>query len=408
MDSKVESPDASIEVRVSQTGDALLRGLSRVMDRLPEAEAGPQKLAARLGVDKVLTSRLLKALRAPDPITVLHRTPGPEPLRRVLKSSAKLGVPPEIIAEANEAVDRFEAFVRSEVGDRSSLEALLCVWVPEARREFELRRKQHAYRAMSQLRGVEADVSASTGIFWPSSDGKHVDIYWLYGLHGLRKLRPGVVMHFTSLRKFEGPEGRVPVNLDGDSVESPQGSIVREFSSDPTPTLRGELAGETTHYFIEGTGYGSAAIDVMTCEVNRDEIPRYLARSRGRRSWAAHDINIPVKRGQFDMLVHEDLYPGEHPELTIYDTTIRGLADLNDRTRDIDRLDLLESIEHLGIGLRRFGSSHVPRYRGLLTHVCERLGLDGERLRGYRVATDYPIYGSQIAMSLRTTDPPLV
>ena len=100
----------------------------------------------------------------------------------------------------------------------------------------------------------------------------------------------------------------------------------------------------------------------------------------------------------------ERVFPGETPELRIYDTTVRGQADVNDRTRDIDQLDLLESVDSLGQGLRRFGSSDVPRYRSLLEFVCSSLGFDGERLRGYRVASEYPIYGSQFALALRTTD----
>ena len=84
---------------------------------------------------------------------------------------------------------------------------------------------------------------------------------------------------------------------------------------------------------------------------------------------------------------------------------MRGQADINDRTRDIDRFDLLEVLEPLGTGLMRFASSHVPNYRALLESVCGALGYDGGRLRGYRVTSEYPIYGSQFAQALRTTDP---
>lgn len=400
------STGEALEVRIAQAGDALLRGLARVIERVPGSEGGPQRLADQLGVDKVLASRLLKALRSPDAMAVVHRAPGPEPLRRVLKASAKLGVPNELLAEANAAVDRFEELIRSDIGDRSALEAILSAWVPEARREFELRRKQAAYRAMSQLKGVEADVYAEAAIFWPSADGQNVDIVWIKATHGLRRLRPGVPVHFTSQRRVEGLNSRLPLNLAGDPVDSVQGAVVGEFSSDPVPRLKTQIAGETTHYLLDEPGFGSSlAASLVTCEVNRGEIPRYVPRSRGRRAWASSDVNIPTRRHQFDALIHQDLYPGESPELRIYDTTVRGQADVNDPTRDIDQFDLLESVEGLGSGLRRFGSSDVPRYRPLLEHVCNALGFDGERLRGFRVATEYPIYGSQFAMSLRTTDP---
>lgn len=404
---KPPRPASAIEVRITEAGDALLRGLTDVLDSVPGSDAGPQKLAAQLGIDKVLASRLLKALRSQDPMSVVHRSPGPEPLRRVIKGSAKLGVDPALIADASAAVDRFEQLIRSDVGDRSALEAILSVWVPEARREFELRRKQAAYRAMSQLKGVECDVYAEAAILWPSDDGEHVDVVWVKAVVGLRRLRPGVPIHFTSRRSVEGVEGRLPRNLAGEPVDSVAGAVVDAFSTDPVPTLKTEIVGESTHYLLDEPGFGTgSAVNLVTCEVNRSELPRYIPRARGRRTWSSNDINIPARRNQFDLFIHEDLYPDESPDLRIYDTAIRGQADVNDPVRDIDQMDLMESLEPLGVGLRRFGSSDVPRYRGLLEQVCSQLSFDTDALRGYRVASEYPIYGSQFAMTLRTTDPP--
>lgn len=398
---------SSIEVRITEAGDALLRGLTRVIDRVPGSDAGPQKLAGQLGVDKVLASRLLKALRSPDAMAAVHRAPGPEPLRRVIRASSKLGVPGDLIADANAAVDRFEELIRSDIGDRSALEAILSAWVPEARREFELRRKQTAYRAMSQLKGVDADVYAEAAILWPSEDGMHIDVVWIKAVVGLRRVRPGVPIHFTSRRSAEGVEARLPRTLAGDPVDSVSGAVLDAFSSDPVPTLKAQIVGESTHYMLDEPGFGAASkVDLVTCEVNRAELPRYVPRARGRRTWASTDLNIPARRNQFDLLIHEDLYPGETPDLRIYDTAVRGQADVNDPSRDIDLMDLMESVESLGKGMRRFGSSSVPRYRALLEHVCANASIDADMLRGYRVSSEYPIYGSQFALTLRTTEPP--
>ncbi len=402
-----DRPLESIEVRITEAGDALLRGLTQVIERVPGSDAGPQKLAGQLGVDKVLASRLLKALRSPDAMAVVHRAPGPEPLRRVVRASARLGVPADMIAEATAAIDRFETLIRSDIGDRSALEAILSAWVPEARREFELRRKQAAYRAMSQLKGVETDVYAEAAIFWPADDATRIDIVWIKAVIGLHRLRPGVPVHFTSQRRVEGDPGRRPTTLRGEAVDSVQGAVIAEFSTSPVPRLKAQIAGEATHYLLDEPGFGAgSAVNLVTCEVNRAEIPRYVPAARHRRAWASSDLNIPARSSQFDLFIHEDLFPGETPDLRVYDTTVRGQADVNDPTRDIDRFDLLETVETLGRGSHRFGSSLVPQYRALLAHVCDTLGFDGERLRGHRVASEYPIYGSQFALTLRTTDPP--
>lgn len=396
-----------LERRINDAGEALLTGFVRVLDQIPGGDSGPQRLAKELGIDKVLASRMLKAVRAPDAMSVVHRVPGPEPMRRVIKASSKLGVNPDDIKQAGQAIDHFETLIRTEIGDRSALEAILSAWVPEARREFELRRKQSAFRAMSQLKGAQAQVYAEAAIFWPSSDGEHLDIVWIKSVIGLQRLRPGMRVKFTSQRKVEDGSERQTYTLAGEPVDGFDSATLADYCSSPAPKLQVQHAGESMHYLLEPGGFGAhSAIDLVTCEVNRAEMPRYIPRSRGRKAWASSDINIPSRRMQFDVLLHKDLYTDAYPELRIYDTTIGGQADINDPSRDVDQLELLESIENLGSGLDRFGSSHVPRYRAMLGEVCQTLGFDPSILRGYRVSSDYPIYGSQFAMLFATQDPP--
>jgi hypothetical protein len=168
--------------------------------------------------------------------------------------------------------------------------------------------------------------------------------------------------------------------------------------------LVARVFGESTHYLLERARLGEL-MDIVLCEVNRAELPRYVPIKLNRRAWASSDMSLPAARCQFDLLVHPDLYPGEQPDLRVYDTAILGLADRNDSARDIDQFELLETVDHLGVGVARFGSSDVPRYREILEYICQQVGYDGSILRGYRVTSAYPIYGSQYAMSFRTTDP---
>ena len=395
----------SLEVRIHTAGEDLLKGFVRVLDQIPGGDSGPQQLAKELGVDKVLASRILKAMRAPDPMSVIHRVPGPEPMRRLLKASSKCGVNRDDLVSANSAVDRYESLIRSEIGDRSALEAILSAWVPEARREFELRRKQAAFRAMSQLKGAQVDVYAETAILYPNEDGEQIDIIWIKAVIGLHRLRPGVQVKFTSRRQVEHHDQRTTCTLAGEPIDGVSSTVLDAYSSSPTPELEIQKAGETIHYLLNEDSFGvSSSINLVTCDVNRAEIPRYMPKERNRKAWAASEISIPSRRGHFDMLVHKDLYTQSFPELRIYDTTINGQADVNDPARDVDQFDLLESIENLGTGINRFGSSHVPNYRQMIDDVCAQLNYETEALRGYRCITEYPIYGSQIAMVFATQD----
>ena len=54
----VETKDPSLsglETRINQAGEALLQSFVRVIDQVPGGDAGPQRLAKELGIDKVLT-----------------------------------------------------------------------------------------------------------------------------------------------------------------------------------------------------------------------------------------------------------------------------------------------------------------------------------------------------------------
>ena len=65
-------------------------------------------LARRLGVDKVLTSRVLKALRNKDAIAVIKLAPGPAPLRRLLRAAAQRlaeAASADFLAELGQAED---------------------------------------------------------------------------------------------------------------------------------------------------------------------------------------------------------------------------------------------------------------------------------------------------------------
>lgn len=395
--------DQPIELQIQAVGAELLQSLRGVLGALPRIGTGPQSLARTLGIDKVLASRVLKAVRGHDAMTATSSMPGPEPLRRLVRAAGRRGVPGPVADRALAAIDEFEVLIRDRIGDRSLLDAILTAWVPEARREFELRRKQAAFKAISQLRGVQAEAIAATVLLHPSKSGKHIDVVWLNGLIGAHRVRPGVVVKITTRRVSGGDAARRPLSLGGRPVEDLEGLLLSEFCSSPPPRLRVQRFGTAVHYLLadEGFGPGSSA-DVVFAEANIDELPRFVPAGSERRSYYFAEVVAPAKVLQFDVLVHEELYTSGPPELRIYDTSFEGVASANDPSRDVDRLDLMESIEELGVG--RFRSADVPRYAELVRHALEGMGWDGGRFRGYRCRVDYPVYGSQVMMAFRAAE----
>ncbi len=392
-------PGAKLESRVAQVGETLAARIADVVAAIPGGPRGPADLARTIGVDKVLASRILKAAGSRDPIAVLHTAPGPEPMRRLLLAAKKSGVPARLILAAREAVDAFDTLVRREAGDRSTLDAMISAWLPEARAEFELRRKQAAFRAMSQLRGVAADVDLATVLLHPSADNEHWDVVWLFGLLGLQRFRPLAPIKLSSRRTGNGDAPRHPETLDGVAVEGLDGLRLNDYCTVPSVNVDVHHVGDVVHYMVADNGFGpQSATDLVFAEVNRAELPRIPVQPEKRQTVFA-EVAIPFKVLMFDALLHEDVFPGVEPELIIYDTAFDGIASANDPARDIDQLDMCESIQPLGWDIAKFRAAEVPRYAELLRHVCSKLNWDGTRFRGYRCRIEYPLYGSQVLMA---------
>ena len=398
---------SQLEERISSVGRDLSEGMTGVIDAIPGGPHGPQSLARALEVDKVLTSRLLKATRAMDPMAIVHHVPGPDPLRRFLRSAAGKGVSQDLVTVATEAVDEFEQLIRQEAGDRSSLDAIISAWLPEVRRDFELRRKQAAFRAMSQLKGSMVETNLATVLLHPSSDGTHIDIVWIIGLLGLTRLRPGVSVKMATRRMAQEDSPRAPVSLGGKLIRGVEDARLDEFCAAPPAELEVDRVGEVLHYTLAGRDFGPrSAVDIVLVEVNMSEMARYVPAELGRKGNVFAEISSPAKGLVFDVLVHKDVYPGEDPQLLIYDTAFDGVADINDPTRDVDRMDMIESVQLLGRGTAKWRNTRVASYVEMLREVYSRLGWDDSEFRGFRCAIDYPVYGSQVAMAFKPPPPP--
>ncbi len=389
-----------LEAQIAAVGARLGRTVGDILQGLPGGPHGPAELARTIGVDKVLASRVVKAAYNKDPMAVIHLIPGPEPLRRLVRSAGRRKIAPEQIAAAEEAIESFETLIRREAGDRSALDAIISAWLPEARAEFELRRKQSAFRAVSQLKGAAADVSFGTAILHPAADGAHIDIVWLFGLLGLRRLRPGSTVKFATRRLANGDNPRRPMTLDGVPVEGLDGLRLDEFSSVPSAPLNVHQVGDVVQYTLADVGFGpSSATDLVFAEVNLGELPGLPPVGAVRKSrYVFAEVTVPAKVLIFDALVDDRIATAD-PNLYLYDTSFDGVADPNNPARDIDRLDLRETVTPLGRGITKFRTTEVPRYLDLLRHTCDKLAWDGTRFRAYRCRIDYPLYGSQVVMT---------
>ena len=404
-----------LEQRVNILGRRLSDRISRVVDSVEGRPQGPIKLAKEMGVDKMLASRLLRAAAHRDPVAVLQLMPGPDPLRAFAAAASRKGAPQTIVAEFMASVDEFEQMIRAEAGDRGGFDAILTCWLPNARRGFETRRKQSIFKAMSQLKGVVADTYVASALIAPSAGGEFLDVVWTFAYHGLQRLRPNATFKVAT-RRVSTPHGgsarprpRHPRSLEGAEVHGMEDLIIRDYSTDPLPPFNVHAAGDVMHYTLGDKRFGPrATLDLVLTENNPQELPRAIPAAPRRKRFVYIDISTPTKLFVFDLLLHRDIQGPSDVGLLLYDTGAQGIADVNDRSRDIDRMEMAETVQSLGRGVDGCRISEAPWYVEHLGNICRRLGLNPDEFRPYRARIDYPLYSSQIALTydgLTTPEP---
>ncbi len=396
----------TIEGRIGVVGQRLADTFRAVIDAMPGGPYRPQELARALGIKKDLSSRVLRASRNKDPVAVVHMMPGPAPLRQLLQAASDKHIDPVILLHCEEAVRQFDLLIRHEAGDRTSLDAIISTCLPDTREKFELFNKQAVHRGMSQLKGTVAEVTVNTALLHPAEGGERLDGVWILGSLGLRRIRPGAVVHFCSHRVGPSASTQSPLTLSRGPVEDLRGLLLERFCSSPVPSLHAQHHGTTVHYTLASDAIGpQSAVDLFFAELTPRCMRRYRDES-GRPYGPSSEVTTPTKTLLFDVLMHEDVYPGCDPALLLYDTAVNGVADMADRARDVDRLDVAESIQPLGRGSSKWRASEVPRYVEIVRHVLERMGWDGNRFRGYRCKVQYPIYGSQLYVAFSAPPKP--
>lgn len=390
----------TLEHRLSRNAEQLRAALADVLDALPLRVQKPAELERTLKLDRSLASRLLRSVRLNDPLASLHRLPGPHGVRLLLKAAAKITENSELIDRAENALADVERLVVTELGDWKALDVALSGWLPEAREQFELVNRQAAFRAMSNIKGVTADAEISITLIHPdSTKAGWVDRAGITGLCGMRRLRPGAPMGLLHGSSIAPPPGTERLSLDGQPIDPLHGApLLREFCCAPLPQFEVQVKGDIVHYMLEGDGLGvQSTVDLYFADVMRGRYPAARAVSP-RPATPGAVIDIPVKTLIVDVLLHDNVWPDVEPELRMYDTAGRGIANPTDAARDMDRIDVLDSIQSLGTQVSRFRTKDVARYSEMVRFVCDKLGWDSERFRGYRCRVDYPVHGTQVSM----------
>ena len=388
---------STLEERVRSVADDLRDHLDPIVHEIAGSRPRPSRLVSELDIDKSLASRLTRALRTVDPLEFMHLLPSPTGLGIFLAAARSAGISRDVCRAAEDSVDHFRFLLEALPGGRGTLDAAISTSSGEARERTERNAKQAVYKAMSYLVGIRCESIATMFAIRPAADGRMVDAIDIHQRVGIRRLRPTAPLGVSSMRLHPPINGKTPLpfmeTLDGALISEIQNYFLPEFSSPDLPEF---------HAFTEGSVITTALsetdpplespLDLTSAMVIRNVMERYRT-ERIHDEWRGYLLHLPCKTMVRDVFIHEDLYPGVVPDITLHIPSPKGAETVRHPGLHgkLNTLDLAIPVESLGPGMNGIAIRGIRRYPELVHEAFEKTGWNPTKFRGYRTRVTYPV-----------------
>ncbi len=391
-------PHRSTE-EVREIGVALRDALRVLFEAIPQGPHSPTRISKQLGMNRVIASKLLNALARQDVNEMLQQIPGPESLRGMSKAAAGLGVPDSVSDRANRAIESFAKLIRDDFGTRSALHAAISPQGAQVRQKVELASRYQIFQGIRELLGVEADMCVTCMILTPSPDDPEVAANTsIHGAIGMRRLRPDINLHLNF-----GPPKRAPEEKS--ELRSVPVDLSDLYTHEAAPTETRIIGQQLVHRLLQENVGKHASMDMLLVGHDARGSRRFATPERPRGGGVTF-ADLPSRMMIFDVLLHDEVFPGATPELLVYNPGAQGPANPADRSRDVDRVSVPEQVESLEKSAGRFDVEEIPRYGEMIERVCGAHGLKPGSLRLFRLRMAYPVHCFQFVMAFKAPPRP--
>ncbi len=383
--------------RLQAVAEELREELLPIVSAAAGPAGRPSTLVRELGIDKSLASRLTRALRADDPLEFMYLLPAPTGLRIFLRAAVEGGIDGEACGEALSSVGRFQALIDETPGGRGTLDAAISASSAEARARNERSAKQAVYKAMSYLLGFRCETVVTTYAIQPSEDGRSVDALDIHQRIRLRRLRPTAPVGVFSLRLHPPTNGTEPQpsveTLGGELAQDVEDFFLQEYSSEPLPDFQIFKDGTLTTIAIsEGEPSLDSPLTLTSGLLIRNVMEPYRT-PEIKDEWRGYLLHSPCETVVRDIFIHEDLYAGTVPEITMHIPSPKGAETVRHPGLHgrLNTLDLATPVDNLGLGMGSISIRGVRSYPEMVQDSFERIGWDSSKFRGYRTRMIYPV-----------------
>jgi len=266
-----------------------------------------------------------------------------------------------------------------------------------------LSRRQAAFRAFAELKGVSTRLTSSCIAMHPSKDGTTIDVLRITGEIGISRTSETARVYFGTRRQSKGDTpaagSLVVETLDGDcALDGIHTARLDEFcEGNPVPIETVQYGDDVIHMLGSTALLPNSRADLALAEVYRGAIPNPGGGGSSEPLKAFCIAVTPSRKLNLDLLIHEDIVPSGRAELLVYSLVPRGPAVPGDPSRIPDLEEIPETLEIRSAGIDTLHIPEFTRYVELLEHSFGKLAWDSRRFCSWRLQVDFPPYTSQFS-----------
>ena len=370
------------------------RALAELVASVAADASYPQELSRKLSIDKSLSWKVSRVIRADDLLSAVPHIPGRAGLRIVLQSAERAGAPAGYLAALQTAEAKLDEFIDAHCGDRETFATMggsashgTIVETAESHRKL-------AFRGQSATLGVRARTQISVQFVAPSQeDPTQVDLASIGGLVDFRRLRPDVTGGVCVIANYIGDNEDARTSLSPEPLDGryppTAAPLLGEFGTSPVPQLclqrvsqssvrleltEGEVGNTAAATCVGGWLYRLTASRSRT---DVDEFGEHLA------FWST-----PTEAAVHDVYMHKSMNASE-PTGTVYSNLPQSKPfEFGKRASGI--LPLGEVLREITDSGPKYVIPEFPRYSEMVEYTCRKVGWNLADFRVFRMRVEYP------------------
>lgn len=385
--------------RSEEVGRQLSSSLHTLLSGMPDQSWRPQALADMLGQTVLTTGRLLRGVTNPDPLGALIQLPGPQPLRRCVNAAVRAGADEKSAEPARRAIDAFGELILTYSGGRAEFASILSTWVPESRREFEMRRRQAMFRAAAELKGAQQEIEVLTAVMAVSKNRDGIDLTVVQASLGVQRHRPGVVVEVGALEiDLESVEDAMRLRKRKGTGPFGLGALDKYCIHTPA-TVQVHKLGKRARFSLADEKFGAdSTVDYWIAHHHPcGMLLRENLKGMGE-PYFYSVVSFPIHKLVIDTLVHRELVSEKDPSLMMNWSIGEEAARPSQVERSLDLIETHERVNITGYGTQNLRLPEAPNYVPVIRDLFGHLGYDSKEFRHARVLIEYPLFGAQASL----------